>query len=27
VKDALSLQEVEYRWLGEDLLMLARVEN
>jgi diaminohydroxyphosphoribosylaminopyrimidine deaminase/5-amino-6-(5-phosphoribosylamino)uracil reductase len=27
VKDALSLRDVEYRWLGEDLLMLARVEN
>jgi len=27
VNDALSLREVDYRWLGEDLLMLARVEN
>jgi diaminohydroxyphosphoribosylaminopyrimidine deaminase/5-amino-6-(5-phosphoribosylamino)uracil reductase len=27
VKEALSLCDVEYRWLGEDLLMLARVEN
>jgi diaminohydroxyphosphoribosylaminopyrimidine deaminase/5-amino-6-(5-phosphoribosylamino)uracil reductase len=27
VKDALRLHDVDYRWLGEDLLMLARVEN
>ena len=27
VKDALSLRDVEYRWLGEDLLMLACIEN
>lgn len=27
VKDALSLRDVEYRWLGEDLLMQARVQN
>jgi diaminohydroxyphosphoribosylaminopyrimidine deaminase/5-amino-6-(5-phosphoribosylamino)uracil reductase len=27
VNDALSLRDVEYRWLGADLLMLARVEN
>jgi diaminohydroxyphosphoribosylaminopyrimidine deaminase/5-amino-6-(5-phosphoribosylamino)uracil reductase len=27
LKNALSLRDVEYRWLGEDLLMLARVEN
>ncbi len=27
VKDALSLRDVEYLWLGGDLLMLARVEN
>jgi diaminohydroxyphosphoribosylaminopyrimidine deaminase/5-amino-6-(5-phosphoribosylamino)uracil reductase len=27
VKDALSLDDVEYRWLGEDLLMSARIEK
>jgi diaminohydroxyphosphoribosylaminopyrimidine deaminase/5-amino-6-(5-phosphoribosylamino)uracil reductase len=27
LKEALSLRDIEYRWLGEDLLMLARVEN
>ena len=27
MKDALSLGDIEYRWLGEDLLMTARVEN
>ncbi len=27
VKNALALRHVEYRWLGDDLVMLARVEN
>ena len=27
LKDALQLREVEYRWLGEDLLLTARVAN
>lgn len=27
VKDAVQLRDVEYRWLGDDLLLSARVEN